>query len=244
MNFSIRFLLISAGCAACFFLGPIGPALRADTPPLLHDAVGNWLAGKEDWAFTQRTRALADDGQVKEERLERYDPSLPDNQRWHLLEVDGKPPTEAQRKAIEVRKNQRPRKHANKPPEDFLDFAHAVPLRETPQTVTYAVTVRPEAARLVQTEKLIILVTVGRESHAVEGISSSLSEPMRVALGLARITDIDLDMHFEPEAGGRSGGAEPDPSGSARVSLSKLGDRMEYEWTAFKRVTPYSTAKK
>ncbi len=220
------------------------PALRADTPPLLHDAVGNWLAGKEDWALTQRTRVLADDGSVKEERLERYDPSLPDNQRWHLLEVDGKPPTEAQRKAIEVRKNQRPRKHANKPPEDFLDFTHAVPLHETPQAVTYAVTVRPEAARLVQTEKLIILVTVGRESHSIERITASLSEPMRVALGLAKITDVDLDMHFEPEPAGHPGAAEPDPSGTARISLSKFGDRMEYEWTAFKRVTPYAAAKR
>lgn len=243
MTSPIRCLLVFAGLAAIAF-GPTGPALRADTPPLLHDAVGNWLAGKEDWAFTQRVRALVNDGRVKEERLERYDPSLPDNQRWHLLEVDGKPPTEAQRKALEVRKNQRPRKHANKPPEDFLDFPHAVALHETPEAVTYAVAVRPEAARLVQTEKLILLVTIGRESHAVERITASLSEPMRVALGLARITDIDLDMHFEPEPDGHNDGNEPDPSGGARVSLSKFGDRMEYEWTAFKRVTPYPMEKK
>lgn len=221
---------------------PAFSVLRAETPALLHEAIGNWLAGKEDWAFTQRVRSLSDGGQVKDERLERYDPSLPDIQRWHLLTVDGKAPTEAQRQTLERRKNLRPRKHANKPPEDFLDFPHAVVSAETARAVTYAVAVRPEAARLVQTDKLIVLVTVGRENRAIERVTVSLRDPMRVALGLAKITDIDLDVHFDPsgqDANSEAGDVET--SGSARVALWKLGDRMEYEWSDFKRVTPYAS---
>ena len=63
------------------------PGRAAGTPPLLAEAIQRWTAGKGDWAFTQETRTFLADGQVKEERIECYDPSLPDLQRWRLIEV-------------------------------------------------------------------------------------------------------------------------------------------------------------
>jgi len=222
------------------------------TPPLLQQAVEHWMDGKDEVALTQRTRILNDDGTVKEERLERYDPSLPDAQRWHLLEVDGKPPTVEQRKDIQDRKNRKARKRSNKTPAELLDFPHAALRTETPQAVTYAVAVRPEAARLVQTEKLVLLITVGRKSRMIERITASLRDQMRVALGLARITDIDFDLVFDsgplgsaaseknsaPVAEKKAANSDQ-PTGTARVALSKLGERMEFEWSDFKRVDAY-----
>src|SRR5882757_11110012 len=99
---------------ATLLMTALVPGLRAATPPLLDEAVHRWLAGKDDWAFTQRARTLQDDGSVKEERLERFDPSRPDSQRWHLLEMNGQPPTEEQRHQWQDRKNQKPRKASNK----------------------------------------------------------------------------------------------------------------------------------
>lgn len=226
-------------------------SLPAATPALLQEAVDHWVEGKEEIALTQRTRILNDDGTIKGERLERYDPSLPDERRWHLLEVDGKAPTDDQRRDIEYRKNRKARKHANKPPADLLDLPHATVRDETPQVVTYAVAVRPEAARLVQTEKLILLITVGRKSRAIERITASLRDQMRVALGLVRVTDIDFDFALgaaappeqkSPSAAEDKVAAGDRLTGTGRVALSKLGERMEFEWSDFKRVDAYQAA--
>ena len=220
-------------------------ALRAETPAPLQAAIGNWSAGKDDWALTQRVRTLSDDGRVTEERLERYDPSLPDIQRWHLLEVDGHEPTEAQRQSLERRKNLKPHKRGNKPLEDFLDLPQAVATSETARAVVYTIGVRPGVIPLTQTEKLVLLVTVGRESHAIERVTAVLHDSMRVALGLARITGVDFDLSFDPALAPDEPAAEDNPaSGTARVSMSKFGVRMEYEWSDFRRVTGYAAPAK
>lgn len=188
-------------------------------------------------AFTQRARTYDDDGNVKQERVERYDPALPDNQRWRLLEVNGESPTEAQREAIEDRKNRKPRKRANKSPVEILDFEQATIQRASPEAITYEVTLRPEVARLSQTENVVLFLTVGRESRQIERVTATLLEPMRVALGLARITEINFDLTFDsPEEAG-----DGEPSGTARMSLSKFGERMDYEWWDFRRTHSYST---
>lgn len=122
---------------------------------------------------------------------------------------------------------------------------------EAAQAVTYAVAVRPEAARLVQTEKLVLMITVGRKSHTIERITAGLRDPMRVALGLAKVTNVDFDLAFDfappsgnassPSAETRAANSEQ-PSGTARVALSKLGQQMEFEWSDFKRVDAYRVA--
>jgi hypothetical protein len=210
----------------------------AEPPALLDAAIKNWMAGKDDIAFTQRTRGLNDDGTSHDERVERYDPSQPDNQRWHLLEVDGQAPTPEQRRQWEDRKNRKPRKHANKPLGDLFDFDHAKVVTETPKEVRYAVGIRPEAARQVEVDKLEIEITVNKQAKSVERVTAGLREPARVAFGLAKILDADMDVYFNPpdNTGPKPGANETD--GSARVVLHKLGDhRTEYEWSDFQRVT-------
>src|ERR1035441_868847 len=108
----------------CWFIfilcGAFSLGLRAETPPLLAKAVELWATGREDLAFTQQTRFFLDDGKVKAERIERYDPSLPDSRRWRLIEVDGRPATDEQRKKWESSKNQHPRKKVVKSPTEYF----------------------------------------------------------------------------------------------------------------------------
>ena len=130
--------------------GGLCPLLRAETPPLLAQAVARWTAGREDLAFTQQTRYFFDDGRLKEERIERYDPSLPDRQRWRLLEVDGQPATSAQREKWEGRKNAKPRKQVVKSPAEYLDLEHATQLDGTAKTARFEIGLRPEAAAVVE----------------------------------------------------------------------------------------------
>jgi hypothetical protein len=202
-------------------------------------AVTLWSEGRQDLAFTQRTRAFNPDHTTRYERVERYDPSLPDDQRWRLLEVNGKPPTEAERRDIEVKRNRKPRKRAGNPPASYLDLENARLARETERVAHFEVGIKPEAARLVALDKLVIQVAVDKATGTIDHISADLREPMRVALGLARVIDVDLDVHFEEPADGPPPATEVTSGSTARVMMSKLGDPTEFSWSDFKEVPVY-----
>lgn len=232
-----------------FLLGGLGPlvaAARAETPPLLAKAFQLWNAGAGDLAFTQRSRLFADDGTVKVERLERYDPSLPDRQRWRLLEVDGKPATEEQRQKWETRKNSNARKQVSKALADYLEIEQAIPLKESATHAQFEIPIRPETARLLDVEKIGVVVTIDKDHGNIAHIAATLHEPIRVLLGLAKITDFDLDVGIDPP---RENAIPPSKTGevksdsNARVMMSKFGDAIEYRWSDFKRVQSYAGPK-
>lgn len=244
MNFLRFFPFLFAGG---FFL-TLCSSLPAASNALLKDAFKNWAQGKDDLSFVQRTRFLHDDGSLKEERVERYDPSLPDEKRWELLEVDGKAPNSAQRERIQDKRNKKPRKKANKPLEEYFDLDSAKVVEDGKEFVRYEVAVRPEAARLIAVDKLSVGISVRKDTKTIERIMAGLTEPMRIAMGVAKVTDIDLDLRFdaedEPPAKGRKKVEEPttEADGTARVVMSKMGNRAEYTWGEFKRVTRYRGA--
>lgn len=220
---------------------------HAATLPLLAKAIAQWTEGAGDVAFTQRARVFNDDGSIKEERLERYDPSLPDSQRWHLLKFNGQEPNDEQRKKWEVRKNSKARKKFNKSPLDYLDVDHATVSKESPTTVRFEVPVKPETFRLLDLEKLAILITVEKEHGTISHISATLREPMRVLLGVANVTNFDLDVGIEPPSESfdpKKQAGEVKADSSARVMMSKFGDPTEYRWSEFKRVPSYTGPKK
>lgn len=210
----------------------------AGTPPLLAEAIQRWTAGKGDWAFTQETRTFLADGQVKQERLERYDPSLPDSQRWRLIEVNGLPASPEERRKWETRKNGKTRKKIDEDPYEYLDLQHAVQIGETPKNVRFKVRVRPEAERLLAVEEIDVVITVDKQSGNISGVGAALREPMRVLLGLAQITDLEVDLRINPvDEGPASTTDQLQPGSNARATISKLGRPVEYNWRDFKRVT-------
>jgi hypothetical protein len=223
-----------------FFSGGLLPRLWAATPPVLAIAFDQWAAGRDDLAFTQHTRFFHDDGRVKEERIERYDPSLPDSRRWRLIEVDGRPATVEQREKWETKKNGKARKQVSKSPAEYLDLEHAKQTSETPTLTRFAIGLRPEAARLLPVENITVVVMVDRESGRIVRIAAILRQPIRVLLGLARITGVELDVRMEAEDKDSTQFAgDVQPGSSARVAMSRLGSPMEYSWTEFERVTSF-----
>lgn len=228
------------GWLALVWCGASCGGLRAATPPLLAQAMERWTAGREDLAFTQQTRFFSEDGKVKEERVERYDPSLPDSRRWRLIEVDGRPATDEQRKKWEARKNGKPRKKVDKSPAEYLDLDHATLLHNALKNARYEIGLRPEAARLLAVENIAVVITVDKESGSIARIVATLREPIRVLLGLARITDLDIDVSMEladEDSAQKSG--EVKTGSTARVTMSKLGRPMEYNWSDFERVASF-----
>jgi hypothetical protein len=205
---------------------------RPEHAALLRQVADSWLNERGHWAFTQVVREY-DNAVLKQERRERYDPSQRWENRWQLISIDNRAPTVDERETWMHRKNKKPRK--NKPSAaDSLDFDNAKVLDETAQTVRYELPLRSGIEWLFPINKIELVVTINKTGPALEQVQARISEPFRVALGLARILDIDLDLQMAPPPAADP--ADAKPSGTARAVVTKLGDRVEYFWSEFKRV--------
>ena len=205
-------------------------------PQLLERAVENWLGERDRWAFTQRAVEYEDG--TPHERLERFDPSRPGNARWQLLAIDGHAPTPQEHEKWANKKFRRHHRKIDTPISDFFDFDAARVIAETPTLVRFEVPLRHDKSWLFPVDKVGVRVTVNKETRALEHLSAHVREPFKVLLGVARVTggELDLDfLHFNPDDPAPSGTR---PKGEARVSVSKLGERVDFTWSDFKRVTP------
>ncbi|MEO5960145.1 MAG: hypothetical protein ABIZ49_03605 [Opitutaceae bacterium] len=224
---SVVLLLVSIALSAVMVAAP---------QPLLEQAVENWLGERDHWAFTQR--AVEYDDGVPHERLERYDPSLAGNQRWRLISIDGKPPTAEQLATWGKRKFKKQRRRFDAPIGDFFDFAHAKVISDSVGLVRYQVPLRSDKNWLFPVDRVDVMVTVNKESRALEHLGARVREPFKVLLGIARVMGGDLELDFIPPD--ETGDPETTrPSGSARVTVTKMGERVDFTWNDFKRVVPY-----
>jgi hypothetical protein len=136
------------------------------------------------------------------------------------------------------------RKHRKAPKtlSDFFDFENATATSATGGAVNYLVPLRSNHDWLFPVDKVALTVTVNKTNYAIEEVKAGIDEPFRVALGLARIIDVDLDMKIEDTRGAAVGPATARPQGLAHVVIARLGKRIEYTWSDFKRVTPAADA--
>jgi hypothetical protein len=205
---------------------------HAGDTALLQQVAGNWLNERDRWSFTQLVREF-DGKELKQERLERYDPSHGSAMRWQLISVNGQPPTQKERAEWSARKNKKQRREKKALAENF-DFANAKITEETGQIIRYELPLRSTVEWLFPISKVELLITINKTGPALEQVQARISEPFRVALGLARILDIDLDVQMEPPP--MADPAEAKPTGTAHAVVTKFGDRVEYFWSEFKRV--------
>lgn len=225
--------------AFLFFTFAAALHAASGAPPLLERAVENWLGERDHWAFTQRAVEY-EDGKPRE-RLERYDPSKPGDGRWTLLAVNGQPPTPAEHAAWSKKKFKKNRKRFDTPLGDFFDFERAKVVDDTPKHVRYEVPLRTDKSWLFPVDKVSVAVTVNKETRGLEQLTASIREPFRVLLGLAKITEGGLDLRFDDDEAA-PGPESAQPTGTARVAVSRFGERAEFTWTDFKRVTPLGQA--
>jgi len=222
-----------------FLFGAPLVAGHAATPALLGQAVDKWIGERNQWAFTQHVREF-DGGKVAEERVERYDPSRPDARRWQLLSVNGQPPTDERRAAWQERKMKK-RLNPGKSLGGFFDFEQAAVTGETGRVVRYRLPLRNDHSWLFPLDRVNVEVTVNKATRAIDQIEAGIDEPFRVALGLGQVMDIDFDVQMNPSAkrGEKDNPQAAKPDGTATAVVKKLGERIEYAWSDFKRVTPH-----
>ena len=208
------------------------PWVRGDDTALLQQVANNWLDERDHWAFTQLVREF-DGKEMKQERVERYDPSKGFAERWQLVSINGQPPTTKVLTEWRARKNKKQRRDRPGLGENF-DFTKARIAEETPETIRYELPLRSSVDWLFPISKVELLITINKRGPALEQVQARISEPFRVALGLARILDIDLDVQMAPPPAADP--ADAKPSGTAHAVVTKFGDRVEYYWSEFKRV--------
>lgn len=223
----LRLLIVLCGCTGAV-------AVRAETA-LLERAVEAWLGERDHWAFTQR--AVEFDGERPRERVERYDPSQPGDRRWELLTIDGHRPSEAERAAWARKKFRKKHRRFDQPLGDYFDFSRARVLEETPQEVRYEVPLRSDKSWLFPIDKVRVAVTVNKETQALEHLSANVREPFKVLLGIARVLGGDVDLTFlNFDADAAPAPESTQPTGTARATVTRFGERVEFTWSDFKRV--------
>lgn len=221
----------------CLLAAPLlGGAPDAANFKLLEEAVENWLGERDHWAFTQRAVEY-DDGRPKE-RLERYDPSKPGDARWTLLAIDGRPPTREQHAAWAKKKFKKNRRKFDSPIGDYFEFKEAKVLAEDRETVRFQVPLRSDKKWLFETDKVRVTVIVNKQTRALERLVADLrDQPLKILLGIAKITDGVVDLTFDDNGGPGPEGMTP--TGTAKIAVTKFGSRAEFTWSDFKRVTPH-----
>ena len=119
-------------------------------------------------------------------------------------------------------------------PSKYLDLEHAEPIGETARDARFRVLLRPEAQRLLEVNDIEVVLTVDKQAGSISVVGAALREPMRVLMGLARITDLDVNVRIVPVDEGSPNSPEEVESGStARVTISRLGRPVEYNWSDF-----------
>ena len=214
-----------------FFFAP-GVLMRADQTALLRQVVDAWLADRDRWAFTQTVKEY-DGRALKEERVERYDPSRGYAARWELISINGRKPTPDELAEWTKRKNKKQRKRRADAAENF-DFENAKVIEENARRIRYELPLRSGVEWLFPISKVELLLTIDKSGPALEQVQARISEPFRVALGLARILDVDLDVQMQPPPAADP--ADAKPSGAGQAVVTKFGDRVEYAWSDFERV--------
>jgi hypothetical protein len=123
----------------------------------------------------------------------------------------------------------------------FFDFDQATVSAETAAAVRYRLPLRNDHSWLFPLDRVKVVVTVNKATRAIDQIEAGIDEPFRVALGLGQVMGIDFDVQMNPSR--RQGEADNPlaarPDGTATAVVHKLGERVEYAWSDFQRVTPH-----
>ncbi len=214
------------------FLLLLAGSLRAEIPALLNEIAANWEDVRSRWAFTQFVREF-DGEKVAEEHVETYDLSRGEEHRWQLVTLNGRPATAQERLAWSKRKN-KARKREPRPLTDIMDLEHAQVVGEDARSISYDIPLRKTAGWIFPGEKVGVTVAINKQSHQVEKGRIAIDGPFSIALGLAKVIDLDFDLEVPTNPDGTP--VEPTQAqGTAYAVVNKLGRRVEYSWSDFVR---------
>lgn len=212
----------------------------AEPPAPLAAALQKLMADEGHWAYTQTTQILDRDGRAKKGlKIERYDPSQPEDEQWTLLQWKGQPPGEREMRAWKRQKQKEMRRREEKSLGDIMDLNRAQAVRETGDAIVYEVPLMKGASRRLPAEKFVVRMTVSQDREALVNFELHARESFRLA-GVARVDRVEIaaqfamvDERYVPQPRVISA------SGSGKVLFFRVGGGAEIEWSDFRRVKPY-----
>lgn len=213
----------------------------AKVPALLREALAPYRGERERWAYTETTIGHLRNRKGVEKAgmhtVARYDPSLPEDEQWTLIETNGRPPSDKEKAEFL-------RQHSTKPGGKSVsisgkpDFDHIVVREETPESVTYELPVVSGRGPKVA-EKLSVLVRVNKTGKVVEEAHICLRENFRVK-AVVKVSGLNatatlrrVDPQYPPQVvsiRGNFGGS---------FLFMKFNGEQEVTRTDFRRVKPW-----
>ena len=233
------FVFASLVCTAALSAAlPSAAVAKAGPPALLAEAVRKSALDAEHWAYTQTVVSKDRDGKVKEETVVRYDPSMPFDEQWTPVRLDGKEPTDRQIKHLRAEHDKR--RKSRRALGELLDLDKATVVEETAATVTYEVPLVKNDNQRLPPDKFRVTARVNKERQAFENVAVRLREAMRLALVLKlKSGEADLDFtSVDPQFAPPITALRADGEGS--ILFVKVGGNYAATRTDFKRVTPYN----
>jgi len=216
--------------------------VRADTPPLLQDAITRLIAENDHWAYTVTIQRLDKNGHPTGGLVvERYDPSQPYDHEWTLITYDGHGPSASETLTWQGQKRKEMKRKEERPYVDMLDLDNARYEGENAKETTFYVPLEKDAVHRVPADMIEVFMSVDKVRHTLMGFSMRPKQPFRVA-GLFKVESGELDARFDVVQ------ADHPPalvwvrgSGTGRVlGFFRMGMGRELTYADFKRVKPYA----
>jgi hypothetical protein len=223
--------------------------VAAEAPAPLSQALLKIAQERGHWAYTQTDVIMNAKGKVLNETVVRYDPSKPYAEQFAPLEIDGRPPTQAdfsryREQGERIGRRVEEAESEGRPPPgqslgELVDIAHATVATENADTVTYEVPLRADNNRRFPPDKFRVLALVDKAHGTLDHVSVHLRAPFRL-LVLAKVKSGELDVDFKPMDSLHN---PPVTAIHGNGMLSILFVNVARDWdlkrTDFKRVTPF-----
>ena len=152
----------------------------------------------ESWAFTE---TVVENGQTK---VSRFDPRLPEDERWHLISIDGQAPTETERKsAAQKRKAERGTPNPNSPFPNPTGDSKIEPeslslVEETPAYVIYRfIPPTNDEDDAKSSQYIDITLRIIKDGPYVASVDMRSPKPFKPGFGV-KIEEFVTTLSFEP----------------------------------------------
>jgi hypothetical protein len=230
------------------------PQPRAATPDeltLLNDVLHKVADDYRRWAYTEHRTLRDEKGRTKSDLIVRFDPSKPYAEQWTPISVNGKEPSERdRRKYREMGERQAPPDFARPVSPDpktrrrlslgeVLDVPHSSIAAETATHLTFDVALLKFGNERFPPEKFQILARIRKDGALLENISVRLRESFRSKLilkvksGEGTLDFAPVDPKHPPALIALSGDA------SASVLFVSVGGALLVTRSELKHVKPF-----
>jgi hypothetical protein len=157
----------------------LAPVRAGDMPADLKAALAAFKAeGSRGWAFTQSTVGTG------RSLVERFDPGLPEMERWTLLQKDGRTPTAKETQSYREMLTRRSRGETAPNVKDQIDPASGLPVSDTGDRVEWRFKLRATDEDDRSAAHMDVVFTLHRPTTTIERVVLASFEPFKPVRGV------------------------------------------------------------